>query len=962
MMLISCVPLKKLRYLAKLLILWLLSTAVLADDAAPRPRPIGDAEVQAVSLAVAYFEHGAESWWQRLAADAPLRELGREQALAEIRARLGPVAGATWRLGTPAERYGPATAVFTLYYPSGFDDALRLELAPDDGWKIRRIATRADPVNGTPVRLAPLLPLRDALAEGLTGELERLFAEPPQDEKLRMIALLWESQYRLESLDLEHASERFTRALDPRPTEPPPLIGLQQARLRLHHLDGVRTSIDYDTAVEYGIDDDGLRLEAVEAERLLGFLDEEAYKELGRMGTRAADVYYRLARTATFYKDADAEQLFRTAWQLAPRERAEIFADPVLARLAVRPAIHELLQLGVDREPRVTPPEAERRPLALPAGAEPRLLGSLLVIALGDGEIAVPGGGVLAPAGTASLDASTARTRHEEEVLSRLDELAELAGSPEVYTNLRLRGRLETAAWALTRHERWDDLLRLTDGMPAEVSEAAASLSTSRALALMRTGRQQEANSLLVALAKQAEAGEAKDIGPLVVLAELCAEQGKYKTAAVLLRKADAELPSPVFESRVQKLKLEYNIARSKGAVKSRHFRIRYTDALVEEQAINVARDLETERERLRAWIPVRPEAEVVEVNLFPHYDFAEAYGSGTLGLFDGKMRIPFIDTANFQIVLSGVLSHELAHAMIKSYTGDLEAPHWFHEGLAQLLEMERGFDYPPRDEHGRRLALSVIESAFEKARGAELQTMAYNESAWLLYFIQDRYGISGIRKLLDIFARGEDSETAIAEAFDLSLADFYGLFDAWQVNDAGKIIHRKQAAQREWEAKQAAKKDHTETQDGRVIPKASFRVPAPDSKEMEERKELEEEIDKLVDAMLAWHREYTAKSRGIKKSLRPVVENFRGEARMPLGDACKRMAAETRELLADETVFTCPDHRINNPLRAAYRHFNLAAYACNQGKTALVQTELGKAEEKLTSVVYLLKPYGLAP
>ncbi len=961
----SYLAMKNLRCSLLLSLPWLLAAAAHADHETPlRPRPISEAERQAVILAVTYFDAGAEGWWQLLAADAPLRTLGQERAVAEIRARLGPAAHATWWLGTPAENHTETAAVFSLYYPSGFDDALRLELAPDQDWKIRHISTRVDPRTGKLPQLAPLLPLRDALAEGRTGELEQLFADPPRDEGLRRIVLLWESQYRLEGLDRERATELFVRAMDGLTAPPPPLAALQRARLRLHQLDGLRTSLDYETALEHGVDYDGLRLEATEAERLLGFLNEEGYRRLGRMGTRAADVYYRLARTAAIYKDPDAEELFRVGYQLEPLERAVIFSDPVLAQLALRPSVHQLLRLDADEDPLVVPPEAGRRPLAFPPDARLRLQGDQLVIHLGDGEIVVPGGGALAPAGTVSEDAATANARREQEILAELDSLAQLARVPEAFTNLRLRDRLETAGLALQRAERWDDLLELTGGMAAEITDTAASLSTLRAVALMKTGRHEEAGRLLVALTEHAAGAKTRDIGPLVVLADLCAEQGRFKTAISLLHKANSELPSPIFSSRIQKLRLEQSIASSNRLVKSSHFRIRYTDALIEAQAINVARDLESEWQRLRAWIPVPAPAAVVEVHLFPHRQFAQAFGRGTLGLFDGKMRIPFLDTATVQVVLSGVLSHELAHAMIKGTTGEAEAPHWFHEGLAQLLEMESGFDHPQLDE--RRFALSVIETAFENDRGSELLQLAYNESAWLLYFIQDQLGISGIRQALQLFAQGKDGPTVVTEIFGQPLPEVYQKLATWHRSDAGGIIAAKQTARREWEAKQAAAagKDQTRTYDGRVIPKASFRAPsAADVRELEKlEQELDELVGELADMMLAWHRDYAAKSRQVKKSLRPVVENFRGQARMRLGDSCRQLAVSTRELLADKQVFDCPDERVNGPLRSAYRHFNLAGMACTQGKTALVRTELIKAETDLTSVIRVLEPYGLAP
>ncbi len=78
------------------------------------PRPLGEAERQAVSLAMVYFEEGAAGWWQRLSTDAPLRELGQDAARLEIAVRAGPRTGATWELQTPAERYAENTAIFSI--------------------------------------------------------------------------------------------------------------------------------------------------------------------------------------------------------------------------------------------------------------------------------------------------------------------------------------------------------------------------------------------------------------------------------------------------------------------------------------------------------------------------------------------------------------------------------------------------------------------------------------------------------------------------------------------------------------------------------------------------------------------------------------------------------------------------------------------------------------------------------
>jgi len=90
----------------------------------PEPRELTPAERAAVELAAAYMERGPEAWWDRLAADAPLRRLGREAALEEIGVRAGPADGATWQLLTPGPKLTPQAAVFGLVFTSVFDVTL----------------------------------------------------------------------------------------------------------------------------------------------------------------------------------------------------------------------------------------------------------------------------------------------------------------------------------------------------------------------------------------------------------------------------------------------------------------------------------------------------------------------------------------------------------------------------------------------------------------------------------------------------------------------------------------------------------------------------------------------------------------------------------------------------------------------------------------------------------------------
>ncbi|HSF43779.1 MAG TPA: hypothetical protein VLT87_28560, partial [Thermoanaerobaculia bacterium] len=88
------------------------------------PRPLTEAERQAVLLAAQYLDRGPAAWWDHLASGSPLRALGREAALEEIEVRAGDPAGARWELQAADPELSENAAVFTLELPSGVDDTL----------------------------------------------------------------------------------------------------------------------------------------------------------------------------------------------------------------------------------------------------------------------------------------------------------------------------------------------------------------------------------------------------------------------------------------------------------------------------------------------------------------------------------------------------------------------------------------------------------------------------------------------------------------------------------------------------------------------------------------------------------------------------------------------------------------------------------------------------------------------
>ena len=110
-------------------------------------RPLSEAERQAALLAAEYLEKGPAAWWDRLAAGSPLRQLGREAALAEIEVRAGSPEGAEWALEASPEEISGHGAAFSVGFPSGIDDTLVLGLVQEGGaWKIDSLRTSAEPI------------------------------------------------------------------------------------------------------------------------------------------------------------------------------------------------------------------------------------------------------------------------------------------------------------------------------------------------------------------------------------------------------------------------------------------------------------------------------------------------------------------------------------------------------------------------------------------------------------------------------------------------------------------------------------------------------------------------------------------------------------------------------------------------------------------------------------------------
>ena len=803
------------------------------------------------------------------------------------------------------------------------------------------------------LRLGELLPLRRALAAGTEPErIATLFAAAPTTGTIGDVVRLWRAEQRLWRFELREV-EKLLQIVPV--ADRLPLAALLRGRLALFRGDGDAAETAYRQALELGPDYDGLRTELAVAQGLLddSTATEVTYELAGEMGSRLAEVYYSLAEISAIATDLDrGEELFRTAWSLQPVEREVLFRSPALAFLAARPTLFPVFGFSAPGEPQIVPPDGARHPLILPAGATETLAGGLLRISVGDGRLTVPGGWELAAADAPVEDAAGERRRREERALAQMPALVAAAGGG-ILAHPRWRQQAADAALALARKNRWRELVTLTDGAAGESDYMPPVLARLRALALRKVGREGDAKKVLVRLAKHDMANRRRDPGSLAQLAELFAASGDYDVAIKLLKKARAISPYGVDEARIRQLDMDRELAASYESWHGRQFDIRYPRYTGEKYAHQLDIVLTAERERLHKWIPLAADARI-EVNLFPVQQFLSAYATDldVVGIYDGKVRVPFADLQSLHPALVRILSHELAHAMIGGVTHD-QAPHWFQEGMAQHLEMGTGPINPIPDlaSHGRILAFPVIEPILTGFSEPQLVDLAYSESAWAVHFIEARYGIDALHRLLDAFARGLSTEEALPAVLRMTPAEFDHAAWDWCRRDAPAAWT---VAVRRYDEEydsliQRYQVNHPEAPPPRMV-SAGPAVPSARSHPGQGSRPVPD-----------WYKLYAARAAPVKQSLAtvlPALQKGTGD----LAGVCGELSRRVRAILADPQALAAPEPGIAQPLRAAFERFSALADDCRAGDLVAARGELSQAEHALGRAATALGHYGLKP
>src|SRR5260221_64302 len=731
--------------------------AAAAGVRAAQVRPLSEGERAAVQTSAAYLSRGAEAVYEQLAPSSPLLKLRKEDALAEIETRLGPPAGATFELQTVVPALKDDTAAFTISYPSGIDETAVFEMTPDN--RIANLRILAEPsLNAPPF--------------------------PP-----------------------EKATDTTAAEPENGPSHVPLLLGMLAAFLGIVAASILKLNATAAKSILavcvllaagggwLGLHDDP-RLEA--APKAAPATAEKTYPRIGSLlplrrilaaGVGDVDAAYRQVAIGGFAKDVatlwkaqyDLQQMKLPEGERALKALPSPSATPLPEILRGRAAFEQAKEINTAGEATFASANISSRPIVLPDGALPRVSGDFLDVAIGQQELQVPGGAVLAPQGTPVVDAGLWERSEQQKGLQDFTQLLSIAHSSGAYGQPLLRRRIVRFASALAEHNRWNDLLQLTEGIDPTAEHVPSDIFFLRDVALQRAKRIPEAKLLLGQYAQSPVLKRKNNQQLYAEIGEMLAQLDEYDAAVKLLDRATNARQSPFIDSEVTKVQMNKRLATKYNTVTSPHFVIHYPDDVSEAFAKQMADVMESELKRVQKWVPV-PNFQPTVVNMLWYQDFRDAYTGGDfiLGFYQGKITVPLAGAPDFIPQALALLTHELTHAMLDQATNG-QAPSWFHECLAQRTEMA---PFKPNAfnmyNDSKLLSVSVLDAVLHGSPDPEMIGEAYIVAQTVIRYIEATYGQAGLAKMIAAYREGATTDEAIQRLSGVSVAEFDTRLRAW--------------------------------------------------------------------------------------------------------------------------------------------------------------------------------------
>lgn len=167
-----------------------------------------------------------------------------------------------------------------------------------------------------------------------------------------------------------------------------------------------------------------------------------------------------------------------------------------------------------------------------------------------------------------------------------------------------------------------------------------------------------------------------------------------------------------------------------------------------------------------------------ITVLIYEKGDFESVgdWREGTLGIYDGKIRLPLINADITTNEIKGIAWHEYTHAIIHDLAKG-NCPVWLNEGLAKYEE----FRYAHKDfsllkgtvKKGGLILLKDLNSAFSTAADEIQLELAYEQAYTLANYLIKRYSRYKIRKVLERLGNNETIDLAFRKELNITMAEF---------------------------------------------------------------------------------------------------------------------------------------------------------------------------------------------
>ena len=236
----------------------------------------------------------------------------------------------------------------------------------------------------------------------------------------------------------------------------------------------------------------------------------------------------------------------------------------------------------------------------------------------------------------------------------------------------------------------------------------------------------------------------------------------------------------PKLLARLARARDELAVTRGQRAIRLEHFAVFADPAVPESVARRAGEALETAYREQASFLGaqlLRPQVVVLYggrawFSLVSVPDWVS-------GVYDGKIRVSV--EADAPAALSGVLAHELAHALLRLSTRD-RAPGWLHEGLAQWLEGRRIPRREIRAAAGARPAesLAALDARFHGPLDRTAARASYAQALAIVEYLAVVRGEQALACLVAALKEGASFAEALRAEAGLSTEELFSGWRSW--------------------------------------------------------------------------------------------------------------------------------------------------------------------------------------